>query len=111
MNETSKKILAQKMDAIFSLIMAMPETDALWREISSVTEPGNLGAVFENMKFFLAKGSVPATSVGFSSLPAIIFGLPEMQKLLEKELDKEGIHRSEVESISKEYMNALKIIQ
>jgi len=108
MNEISKKILIQKMDAILSKIIALPDNDPLFLEISSVTEPGNISAIFANIKSFLETGSVSDTIRHVSSLPAMIFALPEMNRFLTKELASDGISDSDIASIASEFLEATK---
>ncbi|MCX6739383.1 MAG: hypothetical protein NT098_05055 [Candidatus Parcubacteria bacterium] len=107
MNETTKNILLEQMDGIFLLLSSLLETDPLVEEISSVTDPGNLRAVFSNMKFFLENGTVPKSGEGYSNLPAIVFGLPALQDYLIKEFG-EKISPEEIRGLGQSYLDAYK---
>ena len=103
MNETTKNIFIEEMEAVLFRIEALPVDDPLLQEISAVTEPGNLRAVFLNMKFFLETGTVPKSGGEYSSLPAVIFGLPSLREFLAKEFTGR-ISAEDVQEMSASYL-------
>jgi hypothetical protein len=76
MNETVKNIFIGELDAVLSRVEGLPDGNPVLEQIYGVTDPGNLRAVFANMKFFLETGTIPKSAAGSSSLPAVVFGLP-----------------------------------
>ena len=91
------------MDSVFPHVEALPIDDPILQEVSAVTDPGNLRAIFSNMKFFLETGTVPSSPAGQSSLPAVIFGIPAFQYFLSKEFANK-ISVEDVAEMSAEYL-------
>lgn len=83
----------------------LPDDDALMKEISSITDQGNLRAVFLNMKFFLETGDIPRSKTGYSSLSAVIFGLPPVQNFIQKETG-ERISAADIREMGAQYFQA-----
>lgn len=96
MNEITKQIFLDEMDTALVHIESLRDSDSIVQEISGVTDPGNLRAAFINMRYYLETGAVPESLAGYSSLPAVVFGLPALQNFLEKEFN----HRVSCQDIS-----------
>lgn len=91
------------MDVALARIESLPDSDSIVQEISGVTDSGNLRAVFINMRSYLETGAVPETLGGYSSLPAVVFGLSALQNFLEKEFNHR-VSRQEISEMSDAYL-------
>jgi hypothetical protein len=107
MNETVKNIFMSRADAMLSRLENLPGNDPLLLQIAAITDPGNLRAIFSNMEFFLETGDAPISSGGYSSMPAVIFGLPAFQDFIAKEFENE-ISAEEIREMSAAYLRSYK---
>lgn len=107
MNEITKNIFIGEMDTVLARLESLPDGDRLLEQISEVTDPGNLRAVFANMKFFLEKGMIPESPAGSSSLPAIVFGLSELQEFFSKNTELR-ISAEDIRGMSAAYLSLYK---
>jgi len=105
MNETIKDIFNRDMDTILLHLENLPDGDLLLKEISGVTDIGNLRSVFLNMQYFLEKGEVPKSGTGYSDLPALVFGLSGVLNFLEKETEGK-ISAEDLREMSAAYFQA-----
>lgn len=85
MNENTKQIFIQEINTLLSRADILPENSSVLEQVESVTDPGNLRAALLNMIRFLETGIIPKSALGYSSLPAVIFGLPSFQDFLASE--------------------------
>ncbi len=93
------------MDELLLRLETLPNSDVLLKEISKITDQGNLRAVFLNMDFFLKNGEIPKSEAGYSNLPAVIFGLSAFQNFMEKETDGK-ISAGDIHKMSALYFQA-----